>query len=77
MAAERARPPETSNIVQLKAQLAELEAWKDAYEKGAVKDPPDLQLIEQIRKILHRRDRPTTREVKLGRTDTPSSGTKK
>jgi len=47
--------PETSSITKLKETLDELERWQAAFERGEVDDPPDQQLLQQIRSILKRR----------------------
>lgn len=52
--------PETSSITKLKETLAELEKWQSAFERGEVDDPPDQQLLEQIRSILNRRGKRKT-----------------
>ncbi len=59
--------PEISSITKLKETLDELERWQAAFERGEVDDPPDQQLLQQIRSILTRRAKPkkktTTRRL--------------
>lgn len=56
--------PETSNIQQLRKMLDELEQWQKDYDAGKVAEPPDQKVLEQIRTILTRRRRPTTRRLR-------------
>lgn len=58
--------PETSSITKLKETLDELERWQSAFERGEIDDPPDQQLLQQIRSILNRRGKKktTTRRLK-------------
>jgi hypothetical protein len=57
--------PETSSITKLKETLEELERWQAAFESGEVDDPPDQQLLAQIRTILNRRKkRQITRQLR-------------
>ena len=63
VAAANPLEPETSSIQQLKKTLAELEAWQASYDRGEVDTAPDRKLLEQIRTILTRRRKQTTRRV--------------